>query len=321
MPEAPPAAPVAPSAPPTAPETPVTPAAPEADPTLYAGKFKGAASLEKGYRELSTALNLPPVAPDGKPLFGDGTPFKDAVELEKSYKVLESLQGRKAPATPPAPTAPATPPATKPDDLSIKGPPPPPVPTSTKKGYAKVLEAAGLAGKEAELAETYRKNGGRLNPEHYAAFEKVGRDPEEVDQVMAGQMALAQQEAAAIEGYRSEGAKIAGGPQQHDTLRQWALDPANIPTEKLARWNKQVESDPAFYPELVRLISIEYAEKNGSNGSRPLAGGGPGVATPTSAFTDPAEYHAVQAKIAAGTATEAEKKRFMATPSSIALRG
>jgi hypothetical protein len=287
-------------------------------PVFAGGKIKGPAALETATREINKKLGFDDF-PEG-PLFGKGAPFKDIVALETHYLKAEQLMGRLSSKEKPAPSKEKLP--ETPDKLGIEAEAEiePTAPNAAgKRGYEAVLEKAGLAGKEKELFQKFQKNG-KLHDDDYAAFAKAGRDKDEINSFLSGQVAIAAREADRIQTIHTKADTVAGGREQHKVLREWAR--SNMDPAWLRRWSEISASDPDRYPEMIQLINAEYQKKNGSDRSRPLVNGTP-AATPAAGgpITTYAEYKVILDKVTNGTATPAEQRRFAATSPQIAIRG
>lgn len=158
---------------------------------------------------------------------------------------------------------------TPPGDLTIK----PSDPADSVPGVAGLLKRAGLEGQETELGKQWLEKG-ELSPEQYEAFGKLNLDRESVDVFMAGQAALAKVSEQRVVGFVTQAEKIAGGSEQLETLRNWAA--REFDQERLSRLNAAVESDAAFYPEMVQILSAEYAAKHGAKPKSGVVDGGGG---------------------------------------------
>ena len=215
-----------------------------------AGKYETPEALDKGYRELHKAAGLGEIPAD-KSLVG--TVFTDAKAQAAAYSALESLYGGRT-KTPPTDD---NKPVARDDSLSIK----PEAPVDTPADIGAILTKAGLdAG---EVTEEWRTKGA-LSAKMYQALGRSGIPKVAVDAFMHGQQAVAELYTQRVTSAVTEAEKIAGGKDQLAVLRSWAL--ANIESGRLARLNAQVDSDPGFYPDMVRLLAADYSSKNGNKG-------------------------------------------------------
>lgn len=246
------------------------------EPKKLAGKFDTPADLEKGYRELSRKLGSDL---GDAPLVGEGGLFVNHEALEKVYKHSESVLGRMS--TSPKPDNPPDP-----SDLRInKG-------DNEFLDVPDVLQRAGLQAKD--LEEQWEKNG-KLTEDQYAAFRKVNPALSRavVNHIAEGMAAKAvfrqQQTAEAIR----EAQEIVGGEAELATLREWAA--TNIPKDRLARLNAQLDADVRFYGDYIRLIHAEYAKATGSSGTSPILNG---TTAPTGKLpTNLAEFGALMRRV------------------------
>lgn len=257
---------------------PIAPPAPAAEPTptKFAGKYDTPEALETGYRELRVGrLGLDPFKDDAV-LVGKGGMYADHKALERAYSDLERIAGKMPAAKPGLSIETATPAAADPES-----------------GIEAVLDSIGLTGEE--VGVEWQKSG-KLTDDQYKKFAGKGLGKKAVDAFMAGQAALgalAEQKATAS---IREAETIAGGVEKLAVLRQWAG--ANIPAERLARLNKQVEADPSFYPEMIRLIASEHRAAVGAGGSTTTINGGPGGTAPSISSAD--DLIALNRKAASG---------------------
>jgi hypothetical protein len=186
----------------------------------------------------------------------DGTPnwenfVKSYTAMEPEYTRLK--QGVQQPGgTPPAEGTPDTPP-TRPS-LEIDTP----KPGLESLSQEIILKRSGLKVEDIEKQWTET---GDLTPEQYSALGRAGMSKQFAREYVEGIAAKAELEASRVTGYQREGEEIAGGKQQHEMLREWAK--ANVDAQKLAGWNAQVKANPSFYPDMVRLIAMEYTNKVG----------------------------------------------------------
>lgn len=223
------------------------------------------------------------------------TPAASMEAMAQSYTELEKMKSKATPETP------ATPPSTekKPDDAKVtteatglelaK-------PAAELKGVAGVLAKAGLAGKEAELAKQFQEHGS-LTDEQYAAFEKVGRDREEVDAIAAGMLARAQSERAAMVKARDEALDIAGG-QDALVMMGTALQQAD--PAMFAEIQKQIQGKDA--PLAAARLKRWFDKQNGGTGGTIITGdrtSAPALSVPTTL----AEYRDLSSRALRGDKT------------------
>jgi len=187
-------------------------------------------------------------------------------EVNKARGALEREFGRRAPRQDaPSSLAINNDPPVDPGDLDVD----------------QIIERSGL--RQEELAAQVSKFG-KLDPEQIAAIRKVNPSltPKIISHIAEAYALKIEASARLTETVRSEGEKIAGGPEQLATLMQWAkanLDPASI-----ARYDRMTQSDPRMFPSVVRLLMTDHAAAIGSGQSRPLAGAprsGGGAAAPS----------------------------------------
>lgn len=174
----------------------------------------------------------------------DGSTDVDA--LRKSYDELQKKLGTPKPETPPA----------EPEGLGIT--PDAPNALANLLTVETILKKSGL--KPEELKAQWEKSG-ELTPAQYSKFGLAGLSKELAHELVSGIAAKATLKSQSEAKFRAEGDAIAGGKEQHDLLRDWAK--SNIPAPKLKAWAQLVDSDPANYVDMVRMIAAEYAAKNG----------------------------------------------------------
>lgn len=257
----------------------------------FAGKYKGVEAFTKGVNELRERAGFAKI---DKPLFGEGGMFPDAQHAETYYAGLKQVHdldpasrvSPKTAAAPKQPDAPAKEPKAE-GDLTIKDAASPEL-----KGIQKVLAKAGLAGKEGELTAAWVKDG-KLTDEQYAALAKADRDRDEVDAFFSSQAELSKTRAAS---YRIEGEKIAGGPEQHNMLREWArTDLKEDPTFKML--NKAVEADASQYPALIGYVDAKYKATNGTVKAQTRGGVGGNIGL---AVSSEEESNSLHQRVASG---------------------
>lgn len=232
---------------------------------LFAGKFKTAEDLDKGYREVRKTIadkhGLDPL-PENVTLIGDGGLFKDAATLEEAYKKSARLIGVRGQDEKPPPAG----------DLKIEaGDDKTAIEDSAD--VPTLVEKAGL--KMSELAEQFTTTGD-LSDEQYAAIRKARPSLSKADikfiaEGMASKAVLQQQTQAAI---RTEAIKLVGGEQQlgsllhADTLSKF-MSPAEIKDagRRLA--------DPTLAVGTVKDLQARYSAHVGASGGSVIAGSAP----------------------------------------------
>lgn len=238
-----------------------TTAQPAADTTVYAGKYQGVESLEKGVRELYKSQGLA-VLPEGS-LIGDGKVFKTPQEMEAAYRKAESLVGR--------PKEPATP---KPDTAMFpKEPEKAPEPTEDVD-IAKVLDKAGFT--QAEIYKLYKADSltdGVLDklrenhPEYSKLSRKTGNKAVR-DGIVAEMGRVVEQEKKA--------ADVVGGI---DNLAKLGANWTEYVPPERQQSLATLMNNPATYVEAALLLKQYHEAKHGSGatGPKPVSGG---VASP-----------------------------------------
>ena len=124
-----------------------------------------------------------------------------------------------------------------------------------------LLKHAGLDGKRDEMARAIMETGD-LKPEHYAALKKIG-----VPKAMAKSYLALQMENAkgSIQKYLSEADAVAGGAEQHATVREWFK--TNATPADVAEMDKMIRDNPAFYPRAVEIMAARFAKSAGGRSS------------------------------------------------------
>lgn len=220
------------------------------------------------------------------------TPAASMEAMAQSYTELEKMKSKPAAAS--TEIAPEVKP--KPDDTKVtteatgleiaKS-------AAELKGVAGVLAKAGLAGKEAELAKQFQENGS-LTEEQYAAFEKIGRDREEVDAIAAGMLARAESSRNAMVKARDEALDIAGGQEALVTMGT-ALQQAD--PAMFAEIQKQIQGKDA--PLAAARLKRWFDKQNGGTGGTIINGdraSAPAASVPTTI----AEYKALSSRALKG---------------------
>lgn len=191
----------------------------------------------------------------------------------------------------PADAAPAKVEAKTAEDLTLGGEPV----DLDAMDEAALLKHAGLDGKREEMAKAIMETGD-LKPEHYAALKKIG-----VPKAMAKSYLALQMENAkgSISKYLAEADSVAGGAEQHATVREWFK--TNATPAEVSEMDKMIRDNPAFYPRAVEIMAARYDKKAGSRSSNR-----PGFTSqPPKAGTlpsDPKERQALFVKAAQGDA-------------------
>lgn len=192
---------------------------------------------------------------------------------EAAYKVLESQVGKPAA---PAPTQQQSQPAT-PEALAITPTDPSSAPPQTIND---VLTKVGVTAEQ--VAQEYAANNGRLNQDTYAKFQNAGYPPDVVNTHMAAQ-------ASQVQATRQQAASVAGGDEQLANLRQWAA--VNVDPARLDQLNTMIKSNPAMYPEMIRILKADHAEAVGAGKAQPLVAGDTAPAGSLGKFTTEAEQN------------------------------
>jgi len=179
----------------------------------------------------------------------DGTPNVEA--LAKSYIELEkSKYGN------PRSETPADPPVEQPEGLALT--PDAPNALANLLTVETILKKSGL--KAEDLQKQWSEHG-ELTPAQYSKFGLAGLSKELAHELVGGIAAKAQLRTQNEAAARGQAEVIAGGKDQHETLRAWAK--ANWSPAKLNGWKNLVEADPSNYIDMVRAIAGDYAAKNG----------------------------------------------------------
>lgn len=241
-----------------------TTAQPAADTTVYAGKYQGVASLEKGVRELYKSQGLAEL-PDGS-LVGDGKFFKTPQDMEAAYKKAESLVGRPKEQAPPKP------------DTAMFPKEPEPVTQITDEAVdtEKVLEKAGIS--KVELVQLHKANALTEHVldkirENHPEYSKLGRK--------AGNRAVLNDirvEMGAVESQEKAAAEAVGGLEALNNLgKNWT---EYVPPERQQSL-ADLMNNPKTYVEAALLLKQFHTAKYGTGtGPKPVTGGPPTAAGP-----------------------------------------
>lgn len=256
-------------------------------PTLLAGKYANEAELAKGIREAHKTIGLPPL-PESQAIIGPGGLYADAKTAEEAYKQYDGVLSK---VKTPAPTAPSikTPTAIEPegelgDDADLNA----------------VLKSVGVQA--TELTEQWTKDG-KLSDDQYAKFKAKGYPKSIINEHM--KVAV---RAAALEADQeiAKAVNIAGGQQQHDTIRQWAGN-GGIPKEDLKELNEQFKTGKLSYSNYMRLIVSEHVKATNSGRTAPLVNGT--SPQPSGPIKTTAEFNTLLKRAQAGDSAAIEQLR------------
>jgi hypothetical protein len=180
----------------------------------------------------------------------DGLPekFKSVEDLAKSYTELEKKLGTQEKSV---------------DEKSVDE-----KPAETKSDLEIAEKAVETAGLDMDvLAKEYADNGA-LDEKSYQALEKAGISKQYVDQFIAGQNALAEQQGNEVK-------SIAGGDESYNEMVNWASNNFNE-AEKTAYNNAVNSKDMEVIKLAVTGLKARYEQANGKEPSLVQ-----GKATPT----------------------------------------
>lgn len=230
----------------------------------------------------------------------DGTP--NVAALAKSYLELEKKSSAGG-----NPAAPETPRQSAKDSLLLNENDP----GDNLLTMDLVLKRSGL--KPADIEQTWREKGD-LTPQQYSALGRAGFSKDFARQIVKGIAAEAALEEQAVLTAVSEAETVAGGKDELGVLREWYK--ANGDKERLARFDAQIKNDPKVYPDIARLMLMEYTAKNGTKpqlvaGEKPASAAG-------GAATSAEEYAKLVKAYARGD--QAAKARIEATPLEVIQR-
>lgn len=272
-------------------------------PRKWAGVFATPQDLEKGIREIRPKIGLD-AFPDEKPLVGAGGLYTDHFAAEDAYKMAVKALGKSGQEQPKAVKT-ETKTEAKPGSLSITKQ----EASTGDETIDAVLGKAGLNGEE--LGDQWVKQGS-LTTEQYAALKAQGYPRAVVDGFMRGQMADAELSTMRANAAVEAAEAVAGGSAELETLRTWAAQ--NMDRARLKGLNDQVEKNPSFYPDMIRLIQQEHSKRLGADKSRPLVNGQAAGGTGGGPVKDLKEFQEISSKMDRGLATVEEMRRLAATP-------
>jgi hypothetical protein len=202
---------------------------------------------------------VPDPKPDDQLILGK---FKDQAALETAYKELETKLGQQ-----PDPA-----PAPKPDDSKLTIIKPEPAADSDSVNAALVK-----AGLDPQAVASQWMEHGELTPDQYAALQRHGKSRTDVDLVAEAMAIKARNYDADTNAAIKQAQDLMGGSSDEDNetrlanLRQWAG--TNMDKQRLAMLNEQVQANPSFYPDMVRLILTEHQAAVGAGNTQPLISG------------------------------------------------
>ena len=167
--------------------------------------------------------------------------FKSVEELAKSYSELEKKLGEQAPKQEEAELKKETPQEESKNDLEIA---------------EKAVDNAGLD--MGSLADEYAQNG-QLADKSYEALEKSGIPREYVDQFIAGQKAIGEQQTNTVK-------NMVGGNEAYNEMAKWASD--NMSEGEKKAYNTAVNSQDMDTVKLaVESLKAKYQAANGTEPS------------------------------------------------------
>lgn len=271
------------------------PPPPNDEPKKFAGRYDTAEAFETGFKELHKSVTGEEMK---EPVWGKDGRFTDVLKAEQQYKDLQRVQGRiAAPKKTDEPAKPA-------ESLAVK---PAETPALVPANTDAILKAVGI--ENSAIIETWTKDQ-KLTDEMYTKFEAKGYSREVVNTYIAGQKAIADVRVVAENNAKAEAVKLAGGEQQHETLRRHA----SMMGEKfLGEWADKIQKDPANYPKFIEAVNADYAAKNGTSGSRSTVNGGSPTAGPVVAKQG--EWTALMKRASNGD--ESAKQIILNTPQSV----
>lgn len=200
---------------------------------------------------------LPGAAPTGDPTLLAGK-YKTQDDLVKGYLELQKAFSAKPGAAPTDPTptpAPADP--AKPAGLGVPATPSP-------DDAAKALEGKGL---DINKFSSEFQQAGALTPESYTELEKAGIPKAMVDQYIAGQTAIAEQNSAVIHA-------SVGGPEAYATMIQWAG--VNLSAAEKEAFNTSINGNIEQTKLAVAGLHAKYISQNGKAPNLVTGAGGGG---------------------------------------------
>lgn len=294
------------------------PAAPPPGNSVLGGPEPGMAGVP--------ALPQPP-APSGIPIppeFQNPDGSLNGAAALQSYAHLRSLYNSTVAGHAPAPAQPPGTPAPHPG--SPPGAPQPaagaPAPAAGPLGGQ---HAAAFPGDDRinQLAIEFERNGGHLSPESYSEMQAQGYSPQAVSRLVAGQVALMDQQAAPLH-------QIVGGKENFKSMETWAVQHLT-PAEAVQYDIMRQSGDPTQVDLAIRSLWQRYTS-SGNRGYQPVVEGsatpgiggvsGLGYDSPQQMYADMSkpEYHsdpAFQAKVHA----KVDKSAFMSVGQIPASKG
>ena len=173
--------------------------------------------------------------------------FKSVEELAKSYSELEKKLGEQAPKQE------EVDPVSK---AELKEEAPKEEPKNDLEIAEKAVDNAGLD--MSSLAEEYAQNG-QLADKSYEALEKSGIPREYVDQFIAGQKAIGEQQTNTVK-------NMVGGNEAYNEMAKWASD--NMSEGEKKAYNTAVNSQDMDTVKLaVESLKAKYQAANGTEPS------------------------------------------------------
>ena len=206
--------------------------------------------------------------------------YKSVEDLEQGYQELQSKLSQEKPST---------------SDMNLDA----------------LLEAAGVSNDS--VVQNWI-NDGKLTDEQYAGFQRIGISQDIVNQFLKGQVAIARNGEYAAEQVVAKAHDMAGGPEQWDSLMQWAS--GNYSEEQQAALNARLE-DPTKFEGAIKEMLWDYKMESGKAFTQPLVQGQAAPNT-SSGFDNVNEFVSAMAKVRTqGYADEAFKRRLANTPAHI----
>lgn len=184
-------------------------------------------------------------------------------------------------------------------------------PSTSDMNIDQILDAAGV--KNNEVVENWTRDGA-LTQEQYNGFARLGISKELVDTFLRGQVAVARNGEYAQEQVQHKAHDMVGGPEQWDTMMEWAGNHYN--DEQVDGINKRL-ADPDQFQGAIKELLWDFKMEAGKGFTQPLVQGQ--AAPNTSAgFEDVNDFISAMSKVRSqGYADEAFKKRLANTPQHI----
>lgn len=120
------------------------------------------------------------------------------------------------------------------------------------ESVSSVIERAGIRADE--IATNFQQQG-RLTDDQYAALAKVGYSRAVVDEYMTGQMAIAATRVNAAQQARDRAFTAAGGPEQWNSLTEWAR--THYTPEQIKSFDARL-ADPSTSDSAVKEMLYDY---------------------------------------------------------------